>query len=122
MYLWLHYLPVGTSLLGGLPGTGKTSLALTLARLTGCTFARVQFTNDPMPSDVVGTEVFLPREGGFQFRPGPVFHNILLADEINRATPRTQSALLEAMGEGKVSVGGETYPLPEAQLDRPITG
>ncbi len=102
----------GHLLLEDLPGTGKTTLALALARVTGCTFARVQFTNDLMPSDVVGTEIFLAQEGRFSFSTGPVFHNILLADEINRATPRTQSALLEAMGEGKVSVGGETYPLP----------
>ena len=102
----------GHLLLEDLPGTGKTTLALALARVTGCSFARVQFTNDLMPSDVLGTEVFLSTEGRFVFKPGPVFHNILLADEINRATPRTQSALLEAMGEGKVSMGGETYPLP----------
>jgi MoxR-like ATPase len=102
----------GHLLLEDLPGTGKTTLALALSKVTGCTFARVQFTSDLMPSDVVGTEIFLPQEGRFQFKPGPIFHNILLADEINRATPRTQSALLEAMGEGKVSVGGDTYPLP----------
>ncbi len=103
----------GHLLLEDLPGTGKTTLALALARVVGCTFSRVQFTNDLMPSDVVGTEIFLSQEGRFTFTPGPVFNNILLADEINRATPRTQSALLEAMGEGKVTVGGKTYPLPE---------
>ena len=102
----------GHLLMEDLPGTGKTTLALALARVTGGTFARVQFTNDLMPSDVLGTEVFMAQEGRFVFKPGPIFHNVLLADEINRATPRTQSALLEAMGEGKVSVGGETYPLP----------
>ena len=102
----------GHLLLEDLPGTGKTTLALALSKVTGCSFARVQFTNDLMPSDVVGTDIFLVQEGCFQFKPGPVFHNILLADEINRATPRTQSALLEAMGEGRVSVGGNTYPLP----------
>ena len=102
----------GHLLMEDLPGTGKTTLALALAKVTGGTFARVQFTNDLMPSDVLGTEVFMAQEGRFVFRPGPIFHNILLADEINRATPRTQSALLEAMGEGRVSVGGETYPLP----------
>lgn len=103
----------GHSLLEDLPGTGKTTLALALARVTGCSFARIQFTNDLMPSDILGTEVYLSHEGCFSFRPGPIFHNILLADEINRATPRTQSALLEAMGEGRVTIGGETYPLPE---------
>ncbi len=102
----------GHLLMEDLPGTGKTTLALALAKVTGGTFARVQFTNDLMPSDILGTEVFLAQEGRFVFRPGPIFHNVLLADEINRATPRTQSALLEAMGEGRVSVGGETYPLP----------
>ncbi len=102
----------GHLLMEDLPGTGKTTLALALAKVTGGTFARVQFTNDLMPSDVLGTEVFMAQEGKFVFRPGPIFHNVLLADEINRATPRTQSALLEAMGEGRVSVGGETYPLP----------
>ena len=103
----------GHLLLEDLPGTGKTTFALALARVTGCSFARVQFTNDLMPSDVVGTEVFLAQEGKFSFKPGPVFNNVLLADEINRATPRTQSALLEAMGEGRVTVGGKTYPLPK---------
>jgi len=103
----------GHLLLEDLPGTGKTTFALALARVVGCTFARVQFTNDLMPSDVVGTEIFLAQEGRFTFTPGPVFNNILLADEINRATPRTQSALLEAMGEGRVTVGGKTYPLPD---------
>ncbi len=103
----------GHLLLEDLPGTGKTTFALALAKVTGCSFARVQFTNDLMPSDVVGTEVLVPQEGRFVFRPGPVFNQVLLADEINRATPRTQSALLEAMGEGRVTVGGETHPLPE---------
>ncbi len=103
----------GHLLLEDLPGTGKTTFALALAKVVGCSFARVQFTNDLMPSDVVGTEIFLAKEGRFVFTKGPVFNNVLLADEINRATPRTQSALLEAMGEGRVTVGGETYPLPE---------
>ena len=103
----------GHLLLEDLPGTGKTTFALALAKVTGCSFARVQFTNDLMPSDVVGTEILIPQEGRFVFSKGPVFNNLLLADEINRATPRTQSALLEAMGEGRVTVGGETYTLPE---------
>jgi len=103
----------GHVLLEDLPGTGKTTLALALAKVTGCSFCRIQFTNDLMPSDIIGTEVFVSKEASFVFKAGPIFHNIILADEINRATPRTQSALLEAMGEGKVSVAGETYPLPD---------
>ena len=129
----------GHLLFEDLPGTGKTTLSIAMARVMGCEFKRVQFTNDLMPSDILGTEVYLSSKERFSIRKGPVFTHILLADEINRATPRTQSALLEAMGERRVSLGGRTdslpepffvigtqnpmdlygtYPLPESQLDR----
>ena len=121
------------------PGVGKTSLAKALAKSLSCEFKRLQFTPDMLPSDILGSNVFLPNRGEFEFRPGPIFTNVLLADEINRTTPRTQSALLEAMSEGQVSIEGithalpapffvlatqnpfefeGTYPLPENQLDR----
>ncbi|MDE5700725.1 MAG: MoxR family ATPase [Lachnospiraceae bacterium] len=129
----------GHVLLEDVPGTGKTVLARSLAKSMGCRFERVQFTPDLLPSDVTGLSFFNQEKGAFTFKQGPVFTNILLADEINRATPRTQSSLLECMAEGQVTVDGETrvleapffviatqnpvetigcFPLPEAQLDR----
>ena len=102
----------GHALLMDIPGTGKTTLARALAASAGLDFKRVQFTPDLLPTDIVGTSVFHPGEGVFRFRPGPVFTHILIADEINRASPRTQSALLEAMAERQVSLDGETHPLP----------
>ncbi len=129
----------GHLLIEDIPGVGKTTLAKALAKAIGGEFRRLQFTPDLLPSDVTGTAVFNQKETEFEFRPGPVFTNVLLADEINRATPKTQSALLEAMEESHVTSDGETrplpdpffvvatqnsvemtgtYPLPEAQLDR----
>ncbi|MBR4539819.1 MAG: MoxR family ATPase [Clostridia bacterium] len=129
----------GHILLEDVPGTGKTVMARSLARSMRCGFSRLQFTPDLLPADVTGMSVYQPAKGEFHFVPGPVFTNILLADEINRATPRTQSALLECMEEKQVSEGGVTrpldapffviatqnpvetqgtFPLPEAQLDR----
>ncbi len=103
----------GHVLVEDLPGTGKTTLCRALAASLDCTFGRIQFTPDLMPADVLGVNVWDAREARFEFRPGPVFANVLLADEINRATPRAQSALLEAMQEGQVSVDGETRALPD---------
>ena len=129
----------GHVLLEDVPGTGKTTLAKALAASLDCQFKRIQFTPDLVPADVLGVNFYNASENEFEFRPGPVFSQVLLADEINRATPRTQSALLEAMQEGQVSIDGVTsellepfmvmatlnpvemegtFPLPEAQLDR----
>jgi MoxR-like ATPase len=129
----------GHILIEDVPGTGKTILARAVARSIGCTFRRIQFTPDMLPSDVTGVSVFNQKTHEFEFRAGPVFSQIVLADEINRATPKTQSSLLEAMEERQVTVDGQTYlmdepflvlatqnpieyegtfPLPEAQLDR----
>ena len=102
----------GHLLIEDVPGVGKTMLAKSLARSLDCTFRRIQFTPDLLPSDVTGVRVFNQKIGDFEFRPGPVFAQILLADEINRASPKTQAALLEAMGEGQVSVDGQTRRLP----------
>ncbi|HRF11277.1 MAG: MoxR family ATPase [Candidatus Accumulibacter phosphatis] len=103
----------GHLLIEDLPGVGKTTLAHTLARVLGFQFARIQFTSDMLPADILGVSIFDRESGNFRFLPGPVFSQVLLADEINRATPKTQSALLEAMEEGQVTTEGETRPLPE---------
>jgi MoxR-like ATPase len=103
----------GHALLEDVPGTGKTLTARAFATALGLSFSRVQFTPDLLPSDVLGTHVYNERDGEFEFRAGPVFGNVVLADEINRAPPKTQSALLEAMEEGQVTVDGETHPLPD---------
>ena len=129
----------GHILIEDVPGVGKTVLTKAIARSIGCTFKRIQFTPDLLPSDVSGVSIYNQKTGNFEFRPGPVMAQIVLADEINRATPKTQSALLEAMEEGQVTVDGishrlpepfmvmatqnpieyeGTFPLPEAQLDR----
>jgi MoxR-like ATPase len=103
----------GHLLIEDVPGVGKTTLAHSLARSFNCTFQRLQFTSDMLPSDVVGISVFSQATQRFEFRPGPIFANIVLADEINRTTPKTQSALLEAMNECQVTVDNRTYPLPQ---------
>jgi MoxR-like ATPase len=102
----------GHVLIEGNPGTAKTLLVRVVARLFGCQFKRVQFTPDLMPSDIIGTNVFDPRTQTFSFRPGPVFGELILGDEINRAPPKTQAALLEAMQERQVTVDGVSHPLP----------
>ncbi|MBI5826329.1 MAG: MoxR family ATPase [Deltaproteobacteria bacterium] len=102
----------GHLLIEDVPGVGKTTLAHGLAKSINCGFQRIQFTSDLLPSDVIGVTVYNQAEHSFDFRPGPLFANIVLADEINRATPRTQSALLEAMNDRQVSVDRVTYPLP----------
>jgi len=129
----------GHLLIEDVPGVGKTTLAHSLARSFNCSFQRIQFTSDLLPSDVIGISIYSRENGHFEFRPGPIFANIVLADEINRTTPKTQSALLEAMNESQVTVDNRThalpqpfmviatqnpiehhgtYPLPESQLDR----
>jgi len=102
----------GHLLIEDIPGVGKTTLALALARSIGGSFQRIQFTSDLMPSDLLGVSVYDVGSQSFQFKPGPVFHNVVLADEINRASPKTQSALLEAMQERQVSIDNRTHPLP----------
>ncbi|HVB36518.1 MAG TPA: MoxR family ATPase [Candidatus Acidoferrales bacterium] len=106
----------GHLLIEDVPGTGKTTLAHTIARAFRCSFQRVQFTSDMLPSDVIGISVFNPKREEFEFKPGPLFANIVLADEINRTTPKTQSALLEAMNESQVTVDNHTHPLPQPFL------
>ena len=129
----------GHILLEGVPGVGKTTLASTLAKSVDCDFGRIQFTPDTLPTDVMGTEIFNMKTGEFEYREGAIMHQIVLADEINRTSPKTQASLLEAMAEGQTTVGGVkhklpepfmviatqnpvefmgTYPLPEAQIDR----
>ena len=129
----------GNLLIEDVPGVGKTTLAYALARATGCEFQRIQFTSDMMPADIIGVNIYNPETREFEFRTGPVFSHIVLADEINRAGPKTQSALLEAMNEKKITVEHRTFmlpdpfmviatqnpveyhgtfPLPESQLDR----
>jgi len=106
----------GHLLIEDVPGVGKTTLAQALAKSFQCGFQRVQFTSDLLPSDVLGVSVYNPQTRDFEFRPGPIFANVVLADEINRTTPRTQSALLEAMNDAQVTVDGKTLPLPQPFL------
>ncbi|MGC9335964.1 MAG: AAA family ATPase, partial [Anaerolineae bacterium] len=106
----------GHVLIEDVPGTGKTMLAKSVAKSLGCTFRRIQFTPDMLPSDVTGVSVFNQKTREFEFRPGPVLAQIVLTDEINRATPKTQSALLEAMEERQITVDGVTYPMEQPFL------
>jgi MoxR-like ATPase len=106
----------GHILIEDVPGVGKTLLARALARSINCSFRRLQFTPDLLPSDIVGSTVYAAATGEFTFKPGPLFANVVLADEINRTSPRTQSALLEAMNDNQVSIDGQTYPLPQPFL------
>jgi MoxR-like ATPase len=103
----------GNLLIEGVPGVGKTTLAFALAKATDCSFQRIQFTSDLMPTDIIGVSIYNPESREFEFKPGPIFSNIVLADEINRTNPKTQSALLEAMNEKKVTVERKTFILPE---------
>jgi len=103
----------GHLLIEDVPGIGKTLLGIALARSIESAFRRIQFTNDLLPSDLLGFSLYNPRDNSFTFKSGPIFSNVILADEINRTTPKTQSALLEAMNDGRVTVDGATYPLPE---------
>jgi len=135
----IAFLSRGHILIEDSPGLGKTTLAIAIAKSMGVTFSRIQCTNDLLPTDITGLNIFNKETGEFEFKPGPIFNNILLVDEINRATPKTQSALLEAMGEKQVTIEGKTFklsqpffviatqnsvesygtfPLPESQLDR----
>jgi MoxR-like ATPase len=106
----------GHLLIEDVPGVGKTTLAQALARSFDCSFQRIQFTSDMLPSDVIGVSVFNPAAQEFEFKPGPIFANIIVADEINRTTPKTQSALLEAMNESQITVDNHTHPLPKPFL------
>src|ERR1700678_3951464 len=142
-HLLIAVLCSGHALVEDVPGVGKTILARSLAMVLGCRFRRIQFTPDVLPSDITGSSVYNQQTSDFEFRPGPIFTQVLLADEINRATPRAQSALLEAMEERQVTVDGDTkpltqpflvlatqnpielhgtFPLPEPQLDRILRG
>ena len=112
----------GHLLIEDIPGVGKTTLAHALARILGLSYQRVQFTSDLLPADITGVSVYDREQASFRFHPGPVFAQLVLADEVNRATPKTQSALLEAMEEGQVTADGETHPLPQRDRGRQRDG